>query len=79
MTQLEMMFESKAPSEDRPRLSRQCVKILERLRQSPATNVELVHIAMNLTGRISEIRQAGFSIVGKRLHDGVWEYRLIEE
>jgi hypothetical protein len=61
---------------DVPRVSRQCRLILERLRQGPATNAELVGIAMNLTGRISDLRGAGYVIVGKRIEGGLWEYRL---
>lgn len=44
------------------RLSRQCVAILDRLKQGRATNRELVGIALKYTGRLSEIRQAGYDV-----------------
>lgn len=50
------------PAEARPRLSRQCRLILDRLARGPALNTELVGIAMKYTSRISDIRKAGFGI-----------------
>lgn len=49
-----------------PRLSRQCKAILEFLRANGgrATNAELSRIALKYTGRLSEIRQAGYVVVG---------------
>src|SRR5580698_4926077 len=44
------------------RLSRQCVAILERLQRGPATNRELSELSLKYTGRISELRQAGYNI-----------------
>lgn len=44
---------------EKPRLSRQCREILERLRQGPATNSELASIALKYTGRCSDLRAAG--------------------
>ena len=41
---------------DVPRLSSQNTAILARLREGPATNVELVSIVLNYRARISEIR-----------------------
>jgi hypothetical protein len=46
-----------------PRLSRQCVEILARLRMGMATNRELATIALKYTSRISDLRDAGFTIV----------------
>jgi hypothetical protein len=46
----------------KPRLSRQCRLILERLRRGPATNSELSGIALKYTNRISELRMAGYVI-----------------
>ena len=47
---------------DRARLSPQCRRILERLKAGPATNAQLAEIARKYTGRISEIRGAGYSV-----------------
>ena len=49
-------------SAERPRLSRQCWAILERLRQGPATNAELAEISIKYGARISDIRHAGYVI-----------------
>lgn len=63
-----------------PRLSKQCAAILERLRSGPATNAELVGIALKYTGRISDLRKSGYDIrVIQRDHaSGVNTYRLVE-
>ena len=45
-----------------PRLSRQCAAILARLEQGPATNDELSRIARKYTGRISDLRHAGYDV-----------------
>jgi len=50
------------PSEMRPRLSRQNTAILTRLQQGPMTNRELAGIALKYTGRLSELRQAGYRV-----------------
>lgn len=48
----------------RPRLSRQCLAILERLKQGPATNLELAGLGiLKYTGRISDLRAAGCVIL----------------
>jgi hypothetical protein len=63
--------------QDVERLSRQCAAILERLRRGPATNVELVRIALNHTARISDLRKHGHDIrVTKRNAEGVFWYGL---
>ena len=63
-----------------PRLSRQCGLILERLRLGAATNVELSQLALKYTGRISDLRAAGYKIsVIQRDHEsGLNTYRLVE-
>ena len=48
--------------EEKPRLSRQCRLILERLRMGPASNKELAGIALKYTGRISDLRKSGYDI-----------------
>lgn len=47
---------------DKPRLTRQCRLILERLRQGTATNDELSQIARKYTGRVSDLRKSGWDI-----------------
>lgn len=46
--------------EEKPRLSRQCRMILERLQLGPATNRELAELALKYTGRISDLRASGY-------------------
>lgn len=53
---------STAPVSDQPRLSRQANAILARLRVGRATRRELTELALNVTARISEIRQAGYDV-----------------
>jgi hypothetical protein len=61
-----------------PRLSKQCAAILERLRLGPASNGELASIALKYTGRISDLRAAGFSIkvTEHNRHSGYVVYAL---
>jgi hypothetical protein len=55
-------------------------RILERLREGPASNSELVKYALNYTARISEIRvkirEQGLCVTEKPLGGGRSEYRL---
>lgn len=56
-------------------------RILERLREGPATNAELVKYALNYTGRISEIRARvnaqGLDVIARDLkRGGLTEYRI---
>ena len=44
------------------RLNRQQAAIIDRLKQGPATNAELVQIAIRFTARIHELRKAGHDI-----------------
>ena len=50
------------PEAERPRLSRQCQAILERLQHGPATNRELAGLALKYSGRISDLRKAGHDV-----------------
>lgn len=65
---------------DAPRLSAQCVSLLERLQRGPITNVEAATSMriLNLTARISELRQAGHDVRAERVPGarGTWVYRL---
>ena len=78
MTQTELLLNPSVAPEDEARLSRQQLRILERLRRGPMTNVEAVMDlrVMNTTARISELRQAGYRIDAQRGAGGVWTYRL---
>lgn len=68
------------PAEQR-RLSGQSLRILERLRQGPATNRELAAIGLKYTSRISDLRKAGYDVrVVHRLRDtGLTIYRLVTD
>jgi hypothetical protein len=68
-----------APASGRRRFRGQCARILERLRQGPLTDDELSRISRKYTGRISELRQAGYNIPPpKDLGGGLTEYRLVK-
>lgn len=66
--------------EERPRLSKQNQAIPERLQRGPATNFELAQIAMKYTGRISDLRAAGYNVVvvDRDRATGSTMYQLIE-
>jgi hypothetical protein len=63
---------------ERTRLSRQCRAILSRLKQGPATNVELATLALKYTGRISDLRRSGYQVTAydRNRQTGVTWYRL---
>jgi hypothetical protein len=63
------------------RLSRQCLAILELLRERDRTNDELSRVARKYTGRISELRQAGYGItpITHNHSTGLVTYRLTED
>lgn len=44
------------------RLSRQSLAILERLQQGPCTNKALAVLALKYTGRVSDLRKAGWDV-----------------
>lgn len=72
---------SSVADSDVKRLSKQCEKILHRLRQGPATNFELAQIALKYTGRIDEIRQhlratTGERLIARRVQGSEWIYRI---
>ena len=47
---------------ERVRLSAQCRAILARLQRGPATNHELAGLALKYTGRLSDLRAAGYTV-----------------
>lgn len=63
---------------DVPRVTGQALAILERLREGPATNHELASMSLKYSGRVSDLRAAGYEINAKRMSGGVWVYRLDE-
>lgn len=70
---------STVDSRDVVRLSRQCIALLERLQRGPLSNVDAAveMRILNLTARVSELRQAGHDVVAKRGAGGVWTYTLV--
>lgn len=74
MTQTTFQFDAKAP-----RLTGQRLKILERLRDGPATNIELVDLATHrFGGRLKELRDAGYKIKTINAGGGLFRYELQE-
>jgi len=56
-------FDPNVPDpKERPRLSKQCKIVLDRLRSGPATNYDLAAIALKYSARISDIRRAGIAV-----------------
>jgi len=59
------------------RRTSQKTKILDRLQDGPATNVDLAALCLKYTGRISDLRHDGWDIKAERLGvSGVTQYRL---
>jgi len=71
-----------ADCRDRPRLTGQNARILARLREGPATNVELAEISLKYTSRVSDVRAylrpRGEDIVCARGPGGLNSYRIVE-
>ena len=67
--------------DEKPRLSAQCQKILDRLRQGSATNKELAFISLKYTGRISDLRAAGYviEVIHRDHKTGLTFYQLRSE
>ena len=74
-----MRLNSSVAAEDAPRLSRQCVSLLAALERGPVTNVQAAvdMRILNLTARVSELRQAGHVVIATRGVQGVWVYTLV--
>lgn len=65
--------------DERDRLDNAKGRILARLRQGPATNLELAEICLRYTGRMSDLRiKDGHRIEKEHLGSGTWVYRLTE-
>lgn len=77
MTQRELVFpptDRKVHPEDAPRLSGQSLKILERLKIGPATNIELYEICLRPGARVFDLKAAGWNIKSRRNPGGTWTY-----
>lgn len=62
---------------ERKRLAPHCHAILARLREGPASSIELIALTSHrYSGRIWDLREAGCVIGKRRLTPGTWEYRL---
>lgn len=71
--------DTRAPEADRPRLTKQCLAILERLQHGPASRSELTAIALNATARISDLRRCGFNVQMVERHEsGLTIYALVK-
>lgn len=69
----------RVPEEDRPRLTKQCAAILERLQRGPILNRDLANFCLNPRARISDLRKAGHNIVCERLGGGLSRYTLLNK
>ena len=65
---------------ERPRLSRQCQEMLDRLRLGRASNDELARISRKYTSRTSDLRKAGYDVrcVMRDYSTGETWYELVE-
>lgn len=66
---------------EKPRLNRQAIKILERLRHGESTNSELARIAIRYSARIHDLRRAGYriEIISRDRESGLNVYALMED
>jgi hypothetical protein len=71
--------DQRVPARELPRLKGMSLRILERLREGPATNAELASMFRfsNIT-RMLENRNMG-TVKSEDLGGGLWVYRLVEE
>ena len=60
---------------------KQTERLLNALKTKPMTNTEIIDYLriFNYTGRISDLRKQGYTIVAKKLQKGLWQYKLEEE
>lgn len=64
--------------QERRRLNAAAKRVLARLQEGAATNVELSRICLRFGGRIFELRQDGWVIEDVRpKRGGMWVYKLI--
>lgn len=75
----ELKLNSTVEDQDKPRLRKQHDAILDRLREGPATNIELGRIAQRFSARLEEMKRAGYEWGKRKIKPGVNEYFLIGE
>lgn len=73
-----------APARDRRRLKGAVLRVLERLRQGPATNLELAHPSvggLRAAARVHDLKLARYVITSQRLagEGPIWLYTLVSE
>jgi hypothetical protein len=66
-------------ADEATRLAHVEARMIDRLRQGPATNVELSRIGLKYTARISEMRTRGYVIEADYVKRGIWRYTLVSE
>ena len=66
---------------EKPRLGRQAKRILDRLREAPASNSDLAVITPRYGGRLWDLRKAGCVIATEAVDraNGIFVYRLTHE
>lgn len=69
---------STVSDEDAPRLGKQHHAILDRLREGPATNIELSRIGQRFGARLEELKKAGHRWTKTAIEPGVWQYKLAD-
>ena len=66
-------------AQERARRKASGQRIIERLQQGPATNMELSEICLRFSARIFEAREAGHTIKLRRIGAGLMEYTLLDK
>lgn len=73
----EVELNSTVAPADRVRLSRQHHQLLERLREGPATNGDMLAMGIQRFGaRLHELQKAGCVIAKESLGKGLWQYTM---
>jgi hypothetical protein len=67
------------PGHEAPRLSAQHHAILDRLREGPATNLELGMICQRFGARLNELKRAGYPWRKECVKAGIYRYTLNRE
>lgn len=64
---------------DKPRLRGACLRVLERLKEGPATNLQLIRPecgGARFGSRLRDLRVAGVAWKKRHVKGAVWEYEL---
>jgi hypothetical protein len=51
-------------------------RLLAKLQDGPATNLELIHVVQRISGRVEDLRKRGWLIDCTKLQPGVFRYEL---